>query len=79
MSEAVTALKNARYDAGIATISEIGPLGMITLRGDLDAPFLRKVVKKVTGVEREIAQIKEKQDKMMEMMSNLLDAVKPSK
>jgi len=52
MSEAITALKNARYDAGIAAISEVGPLGMITIRGDLDAPFLRKVVKKVTGVER---------------------------
>jgi len=52
MSETVTALKNARYDAGIAEVSEVGPLGMITIRGDLDAPFVRKVAKKVTGVER---------------------------
>ncbi|MEX3314921.1 sarcosine oxidase subunit gamma [Sulfitobacter sp. PS-8MA] len=52
MSETVTALKNARYDAGIAEISEIGPLGMITIRGDLDAPYLRKVAKKIAGVER---------------------------
>ncbi|UOA32257.1 hypothetical protein DSM110093_02043 [Sulfitobacter sp. DSM 110093] len=51
MSEAMTALKNVRYDAGIATISEVGPLGMITIRGDLDAPFLRKVVKKVVGLD----------------------------
>lgn len=52
MSETVTALKNARYDAGIAEVSEAEPLGMITIRGDLDAPFVRKVAKKVTGVER---------------------------
>lgn len=52
MSEAVTALKNARYDAGIATIYEVGPLGMITIRGDLEAAFLRKVVKKTIGLER---------------------------
>ena len=52
MSEPVTALKNARYDAGIATISEVAPLGMITIRGDLDAPYVRKVTKKLTGVDR---------------------------
>ncbi len=52
MSEPVSALKNARYDAGIALISEVAPMGMITIRGDLDAPYLRKVTKKLTGVER---------------------------
>lgn len=52
MSEPVTALKNARYDAGIATIFEVAPLGMITIRGDLDAPYVRKVTKKLTGIGR---------------------------
>lgn len=52
MSEPVSALKNARYGAGIAVISEVAPLGMITIRGDLEAPYLRKVTKKLTGVER---------------------------
>ncbi|MFG6498612.1 sarcosine oxidase subunit gamma [Sulfitobacter sp. 1A13191] len=52
MSEPVSALKNGRYDAGIAVISEVAPMGMITIRGDLDAPYLRKVTKKLTGVER---------------------------
>lgn len=35
MSEPVSALKNASDVTGIADISEIGPQGMITLRGDL--------------------------------------------
>ncbi|MEQ5827490.1 sarcosine oxidase subunit gamma [Sulfitobacter sp. NFXS29] len=52
MSEPVTALKNARYASGIATISEVAPLGMITIRGDLDAPYVRKVTKKLTGIDR---------------------------
>lgn len=52
MSEPVSALKNARYDAGIAVISEVAPMGMVTIRGDLDAPCLRKVTKKLAGVER---------------------------
>ncbi|MGC1496515.1 MAG: sarcosine oxidase subunit gamma family protein [Sulfitobacter sp.] len=51
MSDPVTALKNASYDAGIAAISEIGPLGMITLRGDLEASYFRKVSTSVTGVD----------------------------
>lgn len=51
MSEPVTALKNARDTSGIAMIEEIGPLGMITLRGDLDATFLRKVAREIAGVE----------------------------
>ena len=46
MSEPVTALKNARYTAGIAEISELPPRGMITLRGDLSAGFMRKAATK---------------------------------
>lgn len=39
MSDAVTPLGLARYD-GFATVREIGPLGMIALRGDLGDPAL---------------------------------------
>lgn len=51
MSDPVTALKNTSYDGGIAEISEIGPLGMITLRGDLSAAPVRKAAKVVAGVD----------------------------
>lgn len=51
MSDPVTALKNVTYDGGIAAISEIGPLGMITLRGDLAASYMRKASTSVSGVE----------------------------
>jgi sarcosine oxidase, subunit gamma len=50
MSEPVTALKNASYTAGIAEISEIGPQGMITLRGDLTANPLRKAARDAAQV-----------------------------
>ncbi len=42
MSEPVTALMHASDSSGIATISEIGPLGMIILRGDLSVNALKK-------------------------------------
>ena len=51
MSDPVTALKNVRHETGIAAISEIGPLGMITLRGDLDAPHIRNASTAVAGVD----------------------------
>jgi len=51
MSEPVTALKNAFETDGIAKIEEIGPLGMITLRGTLDAAYLRKAATSIAGVE----------------------------
>ena len=47
MSDPVAALKNASSSAGIATIKEIGPMGMITLRGDLTASAVKKAVKGV--------------------------------
>lgn len=50
MSEPVSALKNARYDAGIAEISELGAVGMITLRGDLGEKVLRKAAVAAAGV-----------------------------
>ena len=50
MSEAVSALKNAVYIAGIAEISEMGAVGMITLRGDLAAkPLQKAAVAALTG------------------------------
>lgn len=39
MSDAVTPMGHARFD-GFATVREIGPLGMISLRCDLDDPAL---------------------------------------
>ena len=51
MSEAVSALGGAEWTDGIAGIREIGPVGMITLRGDLSAATLRKAATKATGAE----------------------------
>tara|TARA_R110002094_G_scaffold2207_2_gene9291 strand:+ start:627 stop:1196 length:570 start_codon:yes stop_codon:yes gene_type:complete len=50
MSEPVTALKNATYRAGIAEVSELGPLGMITLRGDLSSSAITKSAVAASGV-----------------------------
>lgn len=49
MSNAVSALSNASWSDGIAEIREIGPQGMITLRGDLAAAPVKKAVKAATG------------------------------
>ncbi len=49
MSEPTNALGGVRYD-GIAMIEEAGPRGMVTLRGDLDAPAFQKVAIGVAGV-----------------------------
>jgi sarcosine oxidase subunit gamma len=50
MSDPVSALKNATYTAGIAQISELGPVGMITLRGDLSSKPLQKAAIAAAGV-----------------------------
>lgn len=50
MSEAVSALNNA-HAKGAITVEEIGPQGMITLRGDLADATLGAAVKEVTGAE----------------------------
>ncbi|MCX7565025.1 sarcosine oxidase subunit gamma [Sulfitobacter sp. F26169L] len=50
MSDPVSALKNAAYNAGIAEISELGAVGMITLRGDLSAKVLQKAAVAAAGV-----------------------------
>ena len=47
MSDPVSALRGASFE-GFATVREIGPLGMITLRAK-DLKGLDKAVKSVTG------------------------------
>jgi sarcosine oxidase subunit gamma len=49
MSEPVPALGGASYD-GFATVREIGPLGMISLRAKPDTPGIAKAVKDATGL-----------------------------
>lgn len=51
MSDPVSALNNAAHTAGIATITELGPKGMITLRGNLGARVIQKSVADVMGVK----------------------------
>ncbi|KIN64114.1 Sarcosine oxidase, gamma subunit family [Sulfitobacter noctilucicola] len=50
MSDPVTALKGAKNTDGFASVTEIGPLGMITLRGDLSAKPLIKAAVAASGV-----------------------------
>ncbi|MDD9722467.1 sarcosine oxidase subunit gamma family protein [Sulfitobacter sp. PR48] len=50
MSDPVSALKNISDDTGLVTISEIGPIGMITLRGDLSDKALVKAAVAAGGV-----------------------------
>lgn len=50
MSEVVSALKGAVSD-GDVTVRELGPCGMITLRGDLSDPALRAAVKALSGID----------------------------
>ncbi len=50
MSDPVSALKDANFDSGIATITELGAVGMITLRGDLSSKVVQKAAASVAGV-----------------------------
>ena len=50
MSNAVTALNGAEDHDGIATITEVGLQGMITLRGDLASKPVARAVKAAAGV-----------------------------
>ncbi|MDF3413319.1 sarcosine oxidase subunit gamma [Sulfitobacter sp. M57] len=50
MSEPMTALKGASDTSGIATVTELGPRGMITLRGDLTAKPVVKAAVAAGGV-----------------------------
>ncbi len=49
MSNAVSALQGEAY-AGFARVSDAGPSGMVTLRGNLADAKLKKAVKSATGV-----------------------------
>ena len=49
MPEPVTALQGARYE-GLATITDAGPTGMITLRGDLASDAVRDAVQQSVGL-----------------------------
>ncbi len=48
MSEAVSALGGAVFD-GFCRVEEIGPTGMITLRGDLGSAAVKRAVKAAVG------------------------------
>lgn len=48
MPDPVTALQGARYE-GLASISDAGPTGMITLRGDLASDAVRDAVQQSVG------------------------------
>jgi sarcosine oxidase subunit gamma len=50
MSNAVSALDGKAY-AGFAKVSEAGLQGMITLRGDLASPAMKKAVKAAVGTD----------------------------
>lgn len=50
MSNPVSALLNASDDSGMVALTELGPTGMITLRGDLSAKELAKAVTTLFGV-----------------------------
>lgn len=50
MSDPVSALRNVSDDTGLVTITETGPLGMITLRGDLSDKALAKAAVVAGGV-----------------------------
>ena len=59
MSDPVSAMQEARFD-GIATVAEAGPVGMVTLRGDLAGAAMKKAVKVATDAavpgQREITR-----------------------
>ncbi|MEM6940753.1 MAG: sarcosine oxidase subunit gamma family protein [Pseudomonadota bacterium] len=51
MSEPVTALQGATDAEGLCTVREIGPIGMISLRGPLSDPAVRAAAKSVAGAD----------------------------
>lgn len=50
MFDPVTALKGAADPSGFASVTELGPLGMITLRGDLSEKTITKAAVAAGGV-----------------------------
>lgn len=51
MSEAVSALGGVDWRDGIAAIREIGPVGMVTIRGDQSSTAITKAATAVAGVD----------------------------
>lgn len=51
MSDPVTALKGATFSDGVAEVTEAPIQGMITLRGDLSLPAVRKAVSAVASAD----------------------------
>jgi len=70
MSEPVSALGGASATTGIAAITELGPMGMITLRGDLSLRKMRKLVTKTTGADfPDVRRVETAQDCAVAWMS----------
>lgn len=58
MSDPVSALNNAADTSGLVSVKEIGPLGMLTLRGDLsDKAFAKAVASGAALVMPEVRQV----------------------
>jgi sarcosine oxidase subunit gamma len=51
MSDAVTALGGAHFEAGIARVAEMPAQGMVTLRADLSDDLITRVLKTATGID----------------------------
>ncbi|MFV0473474.1 MAG: sarcosine oxidase subunit gamma [Pikeienuella sp.] len=49
MSEAISPARGARFAGPAAAIGDLGPLGMLTIRGDLSDPGFRAAVESVAG------------------------------
>ncbi len=49
MSEPLSVLEGAASDRGLARVADAGPVGMVTLRGDLGAEALAAAVRDTTG------------------------------
>lgn len=49
MSEPVSAVAGAAFEGPEASIRDLGPVGMVTIRGDFDAPEFAAAVRDVTG------------------------------
>jgi sarcosine oxidase subunit gamma len=49
MSDPVTAMNGASFE-GLIEVRDIGPQGMVTLRGDLSSPVVRAAVTDLTGL-----------------------------
>lgn len=49
MSEPVSALNSAVFEGPIVSIKELGPVGMVTIRGDFASKTFAKAIKKVCG------------------------------